>query len=107
MSAVDAGAGGEAEAPPRRRRSLVPKFALAVPSWVWYVGFFVVPLLLIVVDSFGSKIQGTAGEVDRSSLTLERYREALNATFFDVMKQTLRTSITGTLLCLLIGFPAA
>ena len=107
MSAVDAGAGRDAEAPPRRRRSLVPKFALAVPSWVWYVGFFVVPLLLIVVDSFGSKIQGTAGEVDRSSLTLERYREALNATFFDVMKQTLRTSITGTLLCLLIGFPAA
>jgi spermidine/putrescine transport system permease protein len=96
-----------AGAPPPKRRTRLPKFALALPSWLWYVAFFAVPLVLIVVDSFGTKIQGSAGDVDLSSLTLERYRQAFDATFFQVMKQTLRTSIIGTFLCLLIGFPVA
>jgi spermidine/putrescine transport system permease protein len=95
------------DAPPRRRRSFVPKFALAMPAWLWYLGFFVVPLVFIVVYSFGSKIQGTAGDVDTSHPTLARYGDALSSTFFQVLKQTLRTSIIGTLLCFLIGFPAA
>ena len=101
---------GEVEreaAPPRKRRSLVPKFALALPSWLWYLGFFVIPLVFIVVYSFGTKVQGSAGDVDMSPPTLDRYGDALSATFFRVMKQTLRISITGTILCLLIGFPVA
>ena len=74
-------------APPRKRRSFVPKFALAVPSSLWYIGFFVVPLVFIVVYSFGSKIQGTAGDVDTSHPTLARYGDALSSTFFQVLKQ--------------------
>jgi spermidine/putrescine transport system permease protein len=74
---------------------------------VWYLAFFVVPLIVVLVNSFGTKVPRTAGDVDLNPLTLERYREAFNATFFDVMKQTLRTSIIGTALCLLIGFPTA
>jgi len=93
--------------PPRKRRSLVPKFALALPAWLWYLGFFVVPLVFIVVYSFGTKIQGSAGDVDTSPPTLDRYGDALSATFFQVLRQTLRTSIIGTALCLLIGFPVA
>lgn len=96
-----------ADGPPRQRRSLVPKFALALPSWIWYLSFFVVPLVFIVVYSFGSKIQGTAGDVDTSHPTLDRYGDALSSTFFQVLRQTLRTSIIGTVLCLLIGFPVA
>jgi spermidine/putrescine transport system permease protein len=107
MSASEGAVGPQEVGLPPRRRSLVPKFALAVPSWIWYLGFFVVPLIVVLINSFGTKVQGTAGDVDLSPLTLERYREAFNATFFDVMKQTLRTSIIGTLLCLLIGFPVA
>ena len=98
---------GRSATPPRKRRSFVPKFALAVPSSLWYIGFFVVPLVFIVVYSFGSKIQGTAGDVDTSHPTLARYGDALSSTFFQVLKQTLRTSIIGTALCLLIGFPVA
>lgn len=96
-----------ADEPPRKRRSLVPKFALALPSWIWYLAFFVVPLVFIVVYSFGTKIQGTAGDVDTSHPTLARYGDALSSTFFQVLRQTLRTSIIGTILCLLIGFPVA
>jgi len=93
--------------PPKRKRSLVPKFALAAPSWLWYLGFFVVPLVFVVFYSFGKKIEGTAGDVEMSHPTLARYGDALTSTFFRVLQQTLRTSIIGTLLCLLIGFPVA
>jgi spermidine/putrescine transport system permease protein len=105
---TDAAPGGDLSGPPRRkRRSLVPKFALAVPSWIWYLAFFVVPLIFIVIYSFGSKVQGSAGDVDTSHPTLDRYRDALDATYFQVLRQTLRTSIIGTFLCLVIGFPVA
>jgi spermidine/putrescine transport system permease protein len=105
---TDAAPGGDLSPPPRRkRRSLVPKFALAVPSWIWYLAFFVVPLIFILIDSFGRKVQGSAGDVDTSHPTLDRYRDALDTTFFQVLKQTLRTSIIGTFLCLVIGFPVA
>jgi spermidine/putrescine transport system permease protein len=93
--------------PPPTRRLRAPKFLGALPAWIWYVAFFAVPVLLVVVYSFGEKVQGSAGQVDMSNPTLERYREALDETFFTVLRQTLRTSILGTLLCLLIGFPVA
>jgi spermidine/putrescine transport system permease protein len=113
MSAVDAApvsigrsTGSDDEGPGRRRHRL-PKFALALPSWIWYLGLFIVPLIFIVVYSFGTKVQGSAGDVDTSHPTLDRYRQAFNHTFFEVLKQTLRTSIIGTFLCFVIGFPVA
>ena len=104
--------------PGRKRRLRLPKFILAVPSWIWYLGLFIVPLVYIVVYSFGTKVQGGAGAVDTSHFTLARYREVIYAdpanhtglfksTFFDVLKQTLRTSIIGTALCFVIGLPVA
>jgi spermidine/putrescine transport system permease protein len=96
-------------APPATRRGRVrlPRFALAAPAWLWFLAFFVVPLLFIVWFSFGTKIQGTAGEVDTSALTVDRYREATSGTFFSVLTKTLQISVVGTLLCLLVGFPIA
>ncbi len=90
------------------RRSLrLPKFALALPSWGYYVAFFLVPVVLIIFYSFGTKIPGSAGRTEFSPLTLDRYRDAIKPTFFVVLQQTMRISITGTLLCLIIGFPVA
>jgi spermidine/putrescine transport system permease protein len=89
---------------PRRR---APKFALALPAWIWFVAFFVVPLLFIVWFSFGTKVQGTAAQVDTSALTLDRYREATSGTFFQVLTKTLEISVLGTFLCLVIGLPIA
>jgi spermidine/putrescine transport system permease protein len=90
-----------------RRRFRAPKFTLALPTWAFYVVFFAVPVAFIIVYSFGTKVQGSAGRTDLSPLTLERYRDAFDPTFFTVMRQTMRISITGTLLCLVIGFPVA
>src|SRR5688572_16038952 len=94
-----------AETPPAERRIRAPRFLLAVPSWIWYAAFFAVPVALVIVSSFGQKVAGSAGRVDLSNPNLDQYSEALSDTFFTVLKQGMRTSIIGTVLCLLIGLP--
>src|SRR6187402_7052 len=91
-------------APKRRRRRV--EFAPAVPSMLWYLFLFVVPVALVLVDSFGEK-GDVPGEIDLSSPNLDQYRAVVDGTFTKVLRQTMRTSITGTLLCLLIGLPVA
>jgi spermidine/putrescine transport system permease protein len=95
--------------PPQKFRLRAPKFALAIPSFVWYVFLFVVPVGLVVVNSFGTKVQGEPGKVDLNSPTLDRYRDvvAADGTFRTVLRQTMQTSLIGTALCLLISLPVA
>ena len=94
--------------PPRQKFKLrAPKFILAVPSFVWYVFLFVIPVALVLVNSVGSKVQGSPGKVDLNNPTLERYREVLRGSFKDVLTQTMRTSILGTFLCLVVSLPVA
>ena len=95
---------------PRQRRRL-PNFGLALPAWIWWIAFFVVPVVLVVAASFGSKVPNSAGRVSYSDLSFGNYREALegglDGTFFTVLKQGMRTTLVGTALCLLIAFPLA
>ncbi len=95
--------------PPRRRRLKAPSFALAIPSIVWYVAFFVLPIVLIVWYSFGVKntASGTGVPVDMAHKTLQNYRDAFSPTFFTVFKSTLKVSILATFLCFVFGFPVA
>ena len=95
--------------PPRRRRLRAPSFSLALPSILWYVAFFVLPILLIVWYSFGVKntASGTGVPVDMGHKTLQNYRDAFSPTFFTVFKTTLKVSILATTLCFVFGFPVA
>jgi len=90
----------------RTRRLRAPRFLLAIPAWLWWAAFFVVPVALVVVSSFGEKVQGSAGRVSLDDPSLGRYRDALDD-FRTTLLQGMRTSLTGTALCLLIGFPVA
>lgn len=96
-------------APPRRRRWRGPSFSLAVPSILWYFFFFVLPILLIVWYSFGTKdTSSTSGvPVDMAHRGLQNYRDAFDPTFFTVFKSTLKVSIIATTLCFVFGFPVA
>ena len=94
--------------PPQQRTWLrAPKFLLAIPSFVWYVFLFVVPVGLVIVNSFGRKISGSPGTVDLSSPSLDRYREVVSGSFRSLLKQTMYTSILGTVLCLVVSLPVA
>jgi spermidine/putrescine transport system permease protein len=54
----------------------MPKFGLAIPSWVWYLGFFIIPVLVVVWYSFGYKPPVTAGQgpIGTDRLSLDNYR---------------------------------
>jgi spermidine/putrescine transport system permease protein len=96
-------------APGARRRPALPRFALAVPAWAWYVLFFAVPLAVIVVYSFGYKpaqLSGSSIGLDR--LSLDNYSTAIgDDVFATTFGATLRVAIYGTVLCLVVAFPIA
>jgi spermidine/putrescine transport system permease protein len=94
---------------PRRRRMRLPRFALAVPSWTWYLLFFLVPLAFIIVYSFGYKpaLGTSSSSIGLDRLSTDNYSRAFSHTFVSTFWASVRVSITGTVLCLLIGFPLA
>ena len=96
-----------AVAPEKRWRLRAPKFALALPSIIWYTAFFIVPIALVVVYSFGTKDTSKLVPVDFSNPSTQSYVEVFDETFFTVFRSTVRIAITATLLCLLIGLPVA
>ena len=83
-----------------------PRFTLAIPAWLFFLLFFAIPVLLIVWYSFGYK-PDIFQVIATDQLSFDRYTESFSATFRDVFSGTLRISIVGTILCLLIGFPFA
>jgi spermidine/putrescine transport system permease protein len=74
---------------------------------VWYMAFFVVPIAIVVVYSFGSKDSTQRIPIDMGKLTLHNYSDALSGTFARTFYRTIRIAVTATLLCILIGFPVA
>ncbi len=92
-----------------RRRRRAPRFALALPSWIWYLGFFLVPAAVIFWYSLGYKppVVSGQGPIGLDRLTFDNYSEALTGTFFSTFRNTLQVALIGTLACLTIGFPVA
>jgi len=79
---------------------------LALPIGVWLVFFFIVPFLVILWYSFGDKPSLYVTH-SNDTLSLGRFAEALDPVFFATFARTLNIALTGTLICLLIGFPIA
>jgi len=97
-----------ANPPLRRQRQLLPRWMMAWPALAWWTVFFVIPLLWIIAYSFGAKPPpDVAGPVDLARLSFDNYGQALSEIFFRVFSITLRTAGLGTILCALLGFPAA
>jgi spermidine/putrescine transport system permease protein len=69
--------------------------------------FFVAPIAVIVVYSFGAKDSSKLVPVDLSSLSFDNYGNVFSETFFKVFRGTLEIAVTATALCLLIGFPVS
>lgn len=82
------------------------RFGLAIPAWVWLLVFFVAPIFMVVVFSFGYKPSIFATHA-LDHLSFDRYVEALSPTFFSTFLNTLWIGILGTALCLVIGGPVA
>ena len=78
---------------------------LLAPAGVWYLAFFVVPLGFILVFSFLTSADYGGVEF---RFSLENYHQIASATIFlRIFLNTLLMALSGTLLCLLIGYPLA
>jgi spermidine/putrescine transport system permease protein len=87
----------------------MPKFGLAIPSWVWYLGFFVVPrdghrLVQLRLQAARQRGQGPIGT---DHLSLQNYRDALSDTFFKTFQNTFRVAVIGRACACWIGLPVA
>ena len=74
---------------------------IASPYILWSVLFIVIPLFLILFFAF-TKMEG--GEY---IFSLDNFNELMNPLYFKVFWRSIRLAVISTILCLLIGYPAA
>ncbi len=86
-------------------RSRLSGGLLVVPGVAWLLVFFLVPLLIIFVVSFGSK--DATGHVVLTDPGLQNYIEATKPEFLPAFANSLRYSLLTTILSLAIGYPIA
>jgi spermidine/putrescine transport system permease protein len=93
------------QGPPRRsvRSSLVTGLLL-LPASLWYLVLLVVPLLIVLVMSFGNK--GRFGGYE-PAFTLINYSDALDPDRISPFVTSLALALSGTFLCLLMALPIA
>lgn len=85
--------------------SRLRSIALVVPGVGWLLAFFVLPLILIFVVSFGQR-----DELDRvvlSSPNLDNYGRAFDPVFLPTFFRSIRYALITTVLSLVIGYPIA
>lgn len=75
-----------------------------VPAYLWWVLFLLIPIGIILVSSFFRRGQfgGIAFE-----FTLDNFVRAFDPLFLGVLGYSVQMALLSTLICLLIGFPAA
>jgi spermidine/putrescine transport system permease protein len=86
---------------------------LILPGLLWMVFFLIIPLILIVVLSFGWR--GAYGPVDWGStpaeffsrMSLDNYVRLLDPLYLGVLWTSLRMAGLTTGICLLVGYPVA
>jgi ABC-type spermidine/putrescine transport system permease subunit I len=107
-SEAAAGAGQQRDELARRRRQRMlgaTRHLLALPSMGWTALFFLAPLGLLLVYSFGTTNLLTY-QVD-FGWTLSNYSGIFQSLYLDPILRSFELSASATIACLLIGFPVA
>jgi spermidine/putrescine transport system permease protein len=78
--------------------------SLLIPAWGWYLAFFFVPLCFMVVYSFAIN---TGFFSVTFGFHLDQYSRLFDPIYLNIYKDTLVMAATGTIGCLLIGYPFA
>ncbi len=91
-------------AQPRSRRERWRLLFLLSPSLFWLVVFFLAPLLLVFVISFGQR--GTYGGVEWV-LSMNNYARFFDPLYLRIFGHTFLIALATTLICLLTGYPLA
>ena len=89
----------------RERRFLQARQLLLAPSLVWYLAFFLVPLVVVAVHSFGQISLVTFRM--HFGWTMQNYRSIADPIYLHTLSRSLVLSATTTLTCLVLGYPFA
>ncbi|WP_160671247.1 ABC transporter permease [Clostridium sp. C8-1-8] len=73
----------------------------AYPYFVWSILFIIIPLFIILFFSFTQKIDGS------TIFSLDNYHKLLSPIYLKVFWRSIYLAFISTLLCLVIGYPAA
>jgi len=79
-------------------------FAFSAPTIIWLLLFFVVPLGIIWLYSFGENVSITQIE---TTWTLDNYRRILEPEILQLLGRSVWLAFVSTFICLLVGFPMA
>ncbi len=86
------------------RRNPVVFWVTSLPPTLWLVVFFIIPLGIIWVLSFGEK----RGIVDiEITWVLDNYRRAFDPLYLQIFVKSLWMATATTVVCLVVGFPVA
>jgi spermidine/putrescine transport system permease protein len=88
----------------RRMPAWVTSFVLLLPAVLWYGVFFLSPLAQMVLISFAQR--GPYGGVE-PGFYLDSYQELTNPLYVNIFVATLKMALTGTIACLIVGYPLA
>lgn len=91
----------------RSRASSAVFLSFFTPTILWLLAFFLVPLLIIWVYSFGQNASLTEIDTSLDAWTLDNYARIFEAPLPQLLWRTLVITGISTLICLLIGFPVA
>ena len=91
---------------PRARSAVAEPRALLLPAWGWYLGFFVAPLLIMVAYSFAINDPEQFFTVTFGFYT-DQFERVWDPLYLEIYRNTFVTAFTGTIGCLLIGYPFA
>jgi ABC-type spermidine/putrescine transport system permease subunit I len=80
-------------------------FGLALPSVAWTIVFFLAPLAILVVYSFGQTDPLTL--VVKFGWTFQNYSTIAKPLYRDALLRSIVLSLTATGLCLAVGYPIA
>ncbi len=80
-------------------------FFIALPSWIYLMLFFAVPLLIVFVYSFATR--SSTGLTRLSGWNLNSYRRLWDPLVAEIAVRSLTLAVTTTLICLAVSYPFA
>jgi spermidine/putrescine transport system permease protein len=80
-------------------------FLIGLPALATLIVLFAVPLLVVVVYSFGTRTR--TGRTDLSQLDLAAYQRLTDPLVLEIVSRSVGYALLTTLICLVIGYPFA
>lgn len=91
----------------RWARALSAWWIVAIP-FAFYTVFFIAPVLLVGLQSFSTYSgDGRGADAFADALSFDNYLNVFTPTFRSVFAASVENALTGTALCILIGYPVA